>query len=474
MTSIDFINDPSDPRFQNAEYRLQQEWSELPSALYKGNNYVKEFGEYYLPRHIGEEPLKYNLRLERSVLFNVFGNFINKISIIPFRNGVSFSESVPEVIQNYTANIDLLGTNIETWALNFYKDANITGISHFLVENPIISPNRTIYDDIVEGDSIRPYFVHIPSKDLYGWRYTINNSKLELEQIRYCRYVTRTNGRFGSKKVKEYVVYERDLISLYEEMPNEKGELEAVLINQVPNTLGYIPLVTLNLNQVNFMVAKPPFMGLANLNLRHYQTYSDQINIIHYSRIPILFGKGLSSGDPNETKEYKLTPGITLLGPENSDLKFVEHTGSCIKTGLDDIKDLEDKMSVLSGEYYTRAGAAALTATSHILSKIESGVTPGGNIRMLESALNQGLQLMLAYDRSIPSFDGGINLNTEDTVIPETVNFQYVTNMFAQGIISREAYLKEAKRRNILDDDTILSEEAPPEPEVARLNTLNN
>lgn len=465
MNTVDYTNDPADPRFISPEYEYMEEKRDLPQALWRGNDYVKSQGEKYLPKHVGETEQYYQLRLKRSVLYNVFGNFIDKVSIVPFRNGISYSQDTPSNIIEWCNDIDLLKTNIETWALNFYKDANINGISYFLVENPLISPNRTLFDDLVDRD-IRPYFVHIKASDLYGWQYSIVNGKLELDQIRFKRWVVKQTGIYGTEKVKEYVVYTRDFIQVFEAFHNKKGDEEVALINQIPNTLGFIPLVTLNLNQIQFMVAQPMFGNLATLNLRHYQSYSDQINIVHHSRIPILFGKGLMSGDPNEKKEdFILSPGLTVFGGDNTDLKYVEHTGSAIKTGKDDITDLEEKMSIISGEFYNQRGVASITATSHILNKIESGVTPGANIRMLESCINQGFQIMRFYDATIPAFEGGVNLNTEDTVVPETVNFQYVTSMFTQGIISRETYLKEAKRRNILDDDTVLNTDVTILPE---------
>lgn len=455
QNQVEITNDPHQPQFVNEDFLVMKYWRDIPNALYKGNDYLKENTTLYLPKNLGESNELYELRLRRSVLYNVYGNFIDKISLIPFRHGVTWGLDVPTKIQDYCKNIDMTGTNLENWAINFYKDANINGISFYLVENPQLSPNRTLYDDIQEGDLNRPYFVHIPANNLYGWNYEFNNGNMELTQIRFVRYVDIQEGAFGVKKYKEYVVYSKDVIQVYRSKLTASSAEVVELVNVVPNRLGFIPIVTLNLNQLGFMISKPLYLNLAELNLRHYQSYSDQININHYARVPIMFAKGMNTGSEHET--IPITAGMIIGGPDSGDLKFVEHSGASINAGMNEIKDIEEKMSIISGEYYNQKNSSQITATSAILNKIESGVVPGANIRILESAINQGFELMRLYDRSIPAFTTGVNLNTEDSIVPETANFQYVTNMYAQGIIDRDTYLKESKRRNILDDDSELN-----------------
>jgi hypothetical protein len=450
--------DANDPTITRTEYDEMLTVSQLSRDLYQGSNVIKGKKTTYLPKHIGEEDDSYELRLNRTVLYNNYQKFIDKTALLPFRHGLTFSEGYNEIVKSYTKNIDLLGTPLEVWAIKFYTDALINGLSHFLVENPLISPNRTLYDDITSSDIIRPYFVHIPATSLYGWNYEINNSKLELTQIRFVRQAARRVGLYGSSIVKEYVVYEPDVIRVF-----EKDNNKAILINEVPNSLGYIPLHTLNINQLDYMVANSPYNELANLNLRHYQSYSDQINIVHHTRMPILFSKNLVLEGEGSEGRIPIQPNVLLNGLEGSDIKYVEHSGSAIKTGFEDLQDIETKMSHVTGEYYTMKGVNSITATSHIINKIESSVSPGARIRMLEAIINAGLNSFVNYDPSLAN-TGELQLNTEDSVVPETVNFQYITNMYQQGVISSADYINEAKRRSILDESVKLYEGPAPEP----------
>ncbi len=62
-------------------------------------------------------------------------------------------------------------------------------------------------------------------------------------------------------------------------------------------------------------------MDLAYINIMHWQSQSDQDNILHVARAPILFGKGIPEG----TVVKIGVDSEIICNAEGADFKFVEH-----------------------------------------------------------------------------------------------------------------------------------------------------
>jgi hypothetical protein len=82
----------------------------------------------------------------------------------------------------------------------------------------------------------------------------------------------------------------------------------------------------------------PPLLDLAFLNVKHWQSQSDQDNILHVARVPILAIIGADEDD-----QIKIGQQAVKV-PLNGDIKFVEHTGKAIEAGHDSLEKLELQM----------------------------------------------------------------------------------------------------------------------------------
>jgi len=134
------------------------------------------------------------------------------------------------------------------------------------------------------------------------------------------------------------------------------------------------------------MTAEPALLDLANLNIAHWQSDSDQRNILHVARVPILFAAGL--GD-SEAPIKKLNIGATTFinGQIGSDLKYVEHSGKGIEAGRQDLQDLEQRMAQMGLNMLVKGAgrSGSATATARVLDQSEADsplsmfetVTPG-------------------------------------------------------------------------------------------------
>ena len=161
------------------------------------------------------------------------------------------------------------------------------------------------------------------------------------------------------------------------------------------NTLGKITLSTLYTNQIGFMMGVPWLEDIAQLNVAHWQSDSDQRNLLHIARVPILFAKGF--GDEDTQLELSIGSNSFLKGPSSADLKYVEHSGKGIEAGRNDLKDIEERIQFLGLEaMMKRPGGGDITATQSAIDSSESNSSLG----MISQELENTLERMVVLARS--------------------------------------------------------------------------
>jgi len=143
------------------------------------------------------------------------------------------------------------------------------------------------------------------------------------------------DGEYGTKTVERVRVLRPGSWEVW-----EKGEKdEYALIESGATTLAEIPYVPFYGRKTGFMLGESPLLDLAHLNVKHWQSQSDQDTILHVARVPILAAITSDEG-------FELTVGASsaVRIPEGGDLKFVEHGGAAIAAGRQSLQDLEGQM----------------------------------------------------------------------------------------------------------------------------------
>jgi hypothetical protein len=106
------------------------------------------------------------------------------------------------------------------------------------------------------------------------------------------------------------------------------------------------------------MAGAPALQDLADLNVAHWQSQSDQRNILHVARVPILFGAGIPD-DVEGQPGFKVSAGsFTRATDPAAKLMFVEHSGAAIGAGDADLKNLEFQMQAMGLQLSSRSRAA--------------------------------------------------------------------------------------------------------------------
>ena len=262
-------------------------------------------------------------------------------------------------------------------------------------------------------------------------------------------------GAYIYKVVKRIRVINTDTFELWkfnEESKEYEKELDGA------HTFDGIPLVTINLEPDGFMVASSPLLQLAWLNLAHWQSMSDQRNILRFSRVPILHGRGFTK---EEAEGIEIGPNaiINSDSPEAS-LVFVEHTGAAIKTGEEDLKRLEERMEVL--------GSQPTSGKSTIVTATEKGIDEGRNmstiqqwVRTLENGFEEAYGMAAKWVGVELPADFSVDVFSDFQVaIHTTEDATLLLKSCQASKISVETYLNELRRRGILSDMVDVKEEA--------------
>jgi hypothetical protein len=187
--------------------------------------------------------------------------------------------------------------------------------------------------------------------------------------------------------------------------------------------------------------------------MAHWQSDSDQRNILHVARVPILFAAGL--GDDDNTIS-KLNIGATtyIKGQIGSDLKYVEHSGKGIEAGRVDLQDLEQRMSQMGLNMLVKGRSGTATATARVLDQSEAD----SPLSMFARELERVLALMLDYFGVFLGMGedqgGTVELFKDFSLtMRDAEDIKELGNMRARGDISQVTYWGELQRRGLLSDD---------------------
>lgn len=425
---------------------------------------MRRAGRTYLPQEPAESEEAYKNRLDRSVLTNLYVKTANKLVGKPLKKPIVAQEDVPKEILQLWDDIDNQGTNIDVFARSLMDSAVDDGVTHVLVDFTDTAsvegrfPGGGLTLEQAENMNVRPYARHVKATDLIGWKSELRNGTRVLTQIRILESAKVDVDEFNQGEVERIRVVEPFLQRVYEKVKEDGKEEDWILIEAITTTAPFIPLVTFYTNKTGFMQGQPWLLDIAHLQVAHWQGDSDQRNILHIARIPILFGKGF--GDDDSQVQIEIGSNTFVRGPSNSDLKYVEHTGKGIEAGAKDQKDIEERIQTLGMEMLIKRPNGNETATARALDQAEADSDLGMVSRELENALEEVLDLF-GWWLGLGDDSGGSVAVFKDFGIEaeDLQDIELLLRARAQGDLSQMTFFKELKRRGLLSDDFSIQDE---------------
>ncbi|SRR5579859_1066402 len=341
-----------------AVQKMAEPWPMI-QALIDGTGAMRAAGKTFLPQFPKETEDAYKIRLGQAVLFAAFSNTVDVLAAKPMSREMSIN-GVPPQIEALFDDIDGQDSTLASFTMQRLREALQFGIGGILVDAPPNPGTRTVAEEKAAG--IRPYFCAYSAPSILGWRVekvTRNPNATDadkdqdkigfkLTQLRLLESVTEPDGDFGEKQVKQVRVLMPGIWQVWRMVqdPTNAGRQVWAIFDQGVTTLTYIPFFFFYGYKLGFGIGKSPLLDLAYANVEHWQSSSDQQNILHVARVPILFGKGF----PEDANVVVGANSITLVSSADADMKFVEHTGAAIDAGRQSIVDIEDRMRQLGAE----------------------------------------------------------------------------------------------------------------------------
>jgi hypothetical protein len=432
--------------------------SKVERTLMGGTHAMRRAEGEYLPKEPAESEDAYQCRLMRTFLFNAFGKTVSDMTGKVFMKPIVLKPSVPKELVTFAEDIDLTGRHINVFARDVFFDGMQVGGGYILIDLPpsvvrADGATPTLADE--QKANLRPFLTYITLENLIGWKSQMVNGAATLTQVRFKECVTEPDGLFGEKEIEQIKVLTPGAWQTFRKaqtgsdwVPFESGN----------SRLPKITLVPFYVQRTGFMTFEPPLEKLAELNVAHWQSQSDQKNILHVARVPILFGAGFSADE-------KLIVGVnsaTVTTNPLAKLTYVEHTGAAIASGDKDLQNIEAQMSAV-GAQLTQLGPNGQSATGEISDDYKENSPLAMMARSLADALEQALGYMNEYLGAAPDLGGEIDINTDFGVTAMRTDLQQLLGVRQAGDLSQETLWEEMQRRDYL------SEAFDPEVEKDRI-----
>lgn len=417
-------------------------WDKVSSIL-GGTETMRGAGTLYLPQHDRESNAAYDERLNRTVLINTteqtLGGWVGR----PFAKPMQVNADVPSELADLLPDVDRQGNDLDVFCRNWFRDGLAKGFSHVLVDFPALMGDgpRTLADDRSAG--LRPYLVHVPPENIISAHCEVMDGVEVLTHVRVHEQQIVRDG-FEEAVIDRIRVYEPGLVELYEKR-GTKGREDWVVVESYNYDLPYIPLVTFYAQREGFMLSKPPLLDLVNMNIAHWQSQSDQTAVLTVARFPMLASSGMMDDD-----EVVVGPNqwLATRDPQGR-VYYVEHSGKAINSGRLDLLDLEEKMAKYGAEFLTKKPGRQ-TATARSLDSAEA-VSP---LQDMTHRFVDSVNLAMQYAADWMGLDNGgtVDLNTDFGLSSSDGGALTALSSARQSRdISREAYLRELQRYNVLD-----------------------
>lgn len=420
---------------------MSRNWP-IAAALLGGTQAMRDAGEKFLPKWPNEDHESYQTRLSTATLFPAFSRTLGVMAGKPFAKQLTFGEDVPKKIVEWCDDCDLEGRNLHTFGAEMLAEVLGFGLAGVLVDYPRVGQIRTLAEERQIG--ARPYLVKITHDQILGWKTAKVNGVTKLVQLRLAETAEVEDGPYGATTVKRVRVLTPGAWELWE-APKEGKEY--VLIDGGTTTLAEIPFVPFYGRRTGFMTGASPLLDLAFLNVKHWQSQSDQDTILHVARVPILFMKGF----PDDKQVTVGASAAVRTEQTDGDMKYVEHTGAAIAAGETSLEKLQDQMIQTGAELLIpQPGQKTATEANNDAEANKSELQR--IIEQFEDSIDQALWFMAQWAKMPESGHVSIYKDFAAGSLSDAAG-QLILAFQQGGLITKRTALGQAQRIGILSPD---------------------
>ena len=412
--------------------------------LMLGTSAMRIAGEQHMPKWPKERLEDYKTRLAVSTLFPAYSRTVTTLTGKPFSKSITYGDNVPPQIRGWIEDdADLQGRNLDAFASGVFSSALAYGLCGILVDYPVVDLARVRTQADEQAQGLRPYMVQVEPWNILGGRFKRINGVETLTQIRFMEYVMEEDGEFGEKEVAQVRVIEPLKWATYRKNKDD----EWVPYRDGITTMQQVPFVPVYGYRTGFLTARPPMLEMAHLNIKHWQSQSDQDNILHVTRVPILYVSGI------DDDKFSMTIGSSeaIQLPVGASCGFVEHSGSALGAGRTSLEDLKEEMRQAGAELLVLT-PGQITATQVASENAIGMCALQRMVSSTEDAFDQAMQYMADWVKAPEG--GNITIfNDFGAATLAEASAQILVGMRQTGDLSKKTLLNEVKRRGILSSE---------------------
>ncbi|MDR4050429.1 MAG: DUF4055 domain-containing protein [Citrobacter sp.] len=444
----------------NLDYGNMVEAWDINDALMGGTLYMRQLGETFLPRWPKEGKEDYKKRLAVATLLPAYEETINQNVGRVFAEPIQLGENVPDRLREFAKDVDLEGSRLDVWVQAFFSLAMQYGLSHALVDYPRVDAEQVKTKADEKATGARPYVTMLNPRQVIGWKSKMTAGKVQLTALRIKEVVVEDGDDFGQTKVEQIRLLTPGKVQIYRKATSADGQANWALHEEWQTSRQDITLVTLYTKRTGFMCGSPPLLNMALLNVKHWQSQSEQDNILHVARVPLLTVFGLEDGQELVIGSSSATQ---FSDRQKQGLEYVEHTGTSISAGKESLTDLVEQMRQAGAKLLRTDNTSTKSVDQTSEEKMQEQSPLYTMATSLEDAIDNILQIMAEY---IGEKDGGsVDVRTELDVESKEFNppaALAIQSLRQGGDLRRVDAIKALQKLNLIDadadPDVVLSE----------------
>ena len=437
---------------RSPEIQAMMEASAPCRDLMKGGRHMRDKGEMYLPKFPQETDDDYDARLASTWLFDGVGKTIEDLSGKVFETPVQLAETNTD-LDMWAYNVDLQGRDLAQFARDVFDQAQASGISFIMVDAPARGELTRVQ---AQAGNFRPYFVNLSIEEIVGYKTMVIDNVPTLTQIRVMETVTEeSDDEFDPAMIEQVRVLTLPVedgrivgtvnVRLYRKDGDEQWRIYEEFATGMPR----IYVAACDLGRDGYMKAKPPHARLAEINLAHWRSQSDQANIMHHARAPMKYFHGYSRED---LEAFTEGAGYAFYSSnENAKIGVIEHSGAAIDAGRTELKDMEFQMQAMGLQLIiSRTGSSTATGDLIDEQKVNS------RLGMWADNLKDTLELAFSWMAEMAGISADIDVIINKDFAANALShldMDALNKMYLAEVISKRTYINEAKRRNLLSEE---------------------
>ncbi|MCO4101113.1 MAG: DUF4055 domain-containing protein [Gemmatimonas sp.] len=433
------------PDFKRPEYVDLEPSRRLSRAMMGGTRAVRALGTEALPKWPAEEPAFYRLRAKIAQVTRYTARTVEAVVGMVVGTPPTLAEGTDARIMADAEDIDRRGTHLDVFARDLTQEAIVGGLAGILVDAPPVPDGLRLTLANEQRMGIRPYWVLVTAEQLVSWvtespdwaRIMADYASGALRDEDVARLSTQqivrqvviaevTNVRAG-----EFGVVARDRyrvlmltdqgvrFRVWEHVPAVDGAAEhfrmvneGAMLGAGRRELPAIPLAIAYPKRPSApFVSEPAVLGVAELNLDHYQLTADRRYLLKHTHSPTLylFGVDAERDETGQEKPIRVGPN-SVIRSRNADAKigYAAAAPDALEASKEERDEIVRQIAALGMSFLAkdRQSGGTETAKGRGLDLAAENATHATIARGVQDALEQALMFHGLYrDCPAPSVE---------------------------------------------------------------------